>query len=88
MEGARANRRNRSNSSSSSNSDDERQDRWDNSKAHEVKEMCEEEESFLNSFYRDLFAELVFPFGHSHMRTEKFVEVLSRETFSWVFDAE
>lgn len=53
-----------------------------------MKEMCEEEESYLNSFYRDCFAELVFPFGHSHMRTESFVEALSRESFAWVFDAE
>jgi len=50
--------------------------------------MIDEGESFMNSFYRDCFAELVFPFGHSHMRIEKFVEVLSRENFSWVFDSE
>jgi len=90
MEGASRNRRrNRSNSSSnSSNSDDDDQDIWDSSKVRDVTEMRDEEESFLNSFYRDCFAELVFPFGHSHMRVEKFVEVLSRENFSWVFDPE
>jgi len=89
MEGARASRRrSRSNSSSSSSGDDDRADAWDISKVNEVKEMCEEEESYLNSFYRDCFAELVFPFGHSHMRTEKFIEVLARENFSWVFDPE
>jgi hypothetical protein len=89
MEGARKNkRRNRSNSSSSSNSDDDNLETWDSSKVHDVKDMQAEEESFLNSFYRDCFAELVFPFGHSHMRVEKFVEVLSRENFSWVFDPE
>lgn len=85
MEGAR--RRSNSSSSSSSN-DDDVQDNWDRTKANEVRAMIDEGESFLNSFYRDCFAELVFPFGHSHMRVEKFVEVLSRENFAWVFDAE
>jgi hypothetical protein len=81
--------RKRSNSSSSSSSnDDDVQDNWDSTKANEVRAMIAEEESFLNSFYRDCFAELVFPFGHSHMRIEKFVEVLSRENFAWVFDSE
>jgi len=91
MEGARREskgRRSRSNSSSSSGSDDDRVENWDISKVNDVKVMCEEEESYLNSFYRDCFAELVFPFGHSHMRTEKFIEVLSRENFAWVFDPE
>jgi len=87
MEGARRHRRSNSSSSSSSDSDDGK-DIWDNSKVSEVKAMIDEEESFLNSFYRDCFAELVFPFGHSHMRVEKFVEVLSRDNFSWVFDPE
>lgn len=89
LEGATRNRNRRSDSSSSSsNSDDDVQDAWDRAKATEVREMIDEGESFLNSFYRDCFAELVFPFGHSHMRIEKFVEVLSRENFSWVFDSE
>ena len=83
------NRRRRSDSSSSSSSnDDDDQGSWDRMMANEVRAMIDEEESFLNSFYRDCFAELVFPFGHSHMRIEKFVEVMSRENFSWVFDPE
>ena len=89
MEGVRAHRRrSRSTSSSGSEGGDDRAHAWDLSKVNDVKEMCEEEESYLNSFYRDCFAELVFPFGHSHMRAEKFIEVLSREAFSWVFDPE
>ena len=88
LEGATRNRRRSNSSSSSSNSDDDVQDTWDKTKANEVRAMIDEGESFLNSFYRDCFAELVFPFGHSHMRIEKFVEVLSRENFSWVFDPE
>jgi hypothetical protein len=88
MEGARRNKRRSSSSSSSSASDDDVVDAWDRTKAAEVRGMIDEGESFLNSFYRDCFAELVFPFGHSHMRIEKFVEVLSRENFSWVFDPE
>ena len=48
--------------------------------------MIRDEETYLENFYRDCFAELAFPFGDTHMKTNQFIEVLSKENFSFLFD--
>ena len=55
-------------------------------KEKDVRDMIKDEENFLNNFYDDFFAGMIFPQGQKSMKTDKFVEVLSRDQFQYIFD--
>jgi len=43
---------------------------------HDVQQMIRDEETYLDTLYREVFAEQVFPYGHSHMTISDFIEVV------------
>ena len=60
---------------------------WDPIKISDVKEMCDEQDAYLNNFYRECFVEKIFPFGETHIKLDKFTKIISKEDFSWLFNA-
>ena len=47
--------------------------------------MIKDEENYINNFYSDFFVDMIFPYGKTKMKTDKFVEVLSRDQFQYIF---
>ena len=52
----------------------------------EVNQMVEDEEIYLNNFYKECFIKKIFPNGKSHMKTVDFFDMLCRDSFSYLFD--